>query len=812
MARAPEYSLVKVVPNAKLLRLRGFGEILLGCPSEVIKPLIKKDHFPDYCVLTLRTMREGRNLLDVEFLFYMIAFFRERAGEKFRFVCTRYQRDRILTVLRETLYGPRFPHLFGALLPDETLRLSDVPAEESADPLSRRQAAAAQVLAQLEPRRERVDRLFTAGMEEGLTTEQLVRRLSPEFRGLPGVRAGKHARAARAWVQAKCFRRESEHFGSYPEDPEAAINRHIDFVLFDEEGVATLTKNRRTVRIRQVEACFFEVEHRRGKRLEVDMRVNEPPADRTPRRRRPFVPPELGVTFLGSGTGFSPGKLTTSTVVWAAGLGIAIDLVAESTARLRQLGISRGDVSHVILTHVHGDHDAGLFQRILAAGRIRLLTTRVIYESFLRKAEAVTCLPQQEFRKLLDFTELAPGRAVAIPGVAHTSVRCAYTFHPLPTIGVILDYRPPGEAPQSIAVSGDTLYDPDLLHRLTAEGRITPDRREAILDFLWEADLVVHEAGGAPIHTEVETLGNLPAAVRKKLYLNHIAVPEGRCGGMRVAREGQTVTLRKSRNGARSPDTLEMLKATGLFDHLSTRSLEALRRRGKVARHRAGTAIVREREKGDEFYVLLNGLAVAEKDGTVVNEYEPGDFFGERAIVMPDHRRAATVRAQTDVRLFVMPEELYREYHLPDMGEANLYNLVNFFSERTAPALLSSLASGEMQQYSRGEDIILLGARDRTAYVLLSGMVEALDEEEHRLGVVQDVDIFGEIASLERVPRTATVRAQTDVKVLKIEERQFRELLRRFPGFYATVLQKKRVRLHGRDPLDHILQEEFGFH
>jgi len=111
---------------------------------------------------------------------------------------------------------------------------------------------------------------------------------------------------------------------------------------------------------------------------------------------------------------------------------------------------------------------------------------------------------------------------------------------------------------------------------------------------------------------------------------------------------------------------------------------------------------------------ILNGDIV--KGDVIVNEYERGDFFGELAIVSPDRRRKATVTAQTDMRLFVMTAELYHKYGLPKIIEENLYNLVNFFTETTTSSMLSSLTQGEVSHFSRGEDIILVGAKEKTVY------------------------------------------------------------------------------------------------
>jgi CRP-like cAMP-binding protein len=60
-----------------------------------------------------------------------------------------------------------------------------------------------------------------------------------------------------------------------------------------------------------------------------------------------------------------------------------------------------------------------------------------------------------------------------------------------------------------------------------------------------------------------------------------------------------------------------------------------------------GTALVREGEPGDRFYVVFAGmLSVSQKDRGNQGVLRPGDYFGEVALTMP-MPRTATVTAIT---------------------------------------------------------------------------------------------------------------------------------------------------------------------
>jgi CRP-like cAMP-binding protein len=65
-------------------------------------------------------------------------------------------------------------------------------------------------------------------------------------------------------------------------------------------------------------------------------------------------------------------------------------------------------------------------------------------------------------------------------------------------------------------------------------------------------------------------------------------------------------------------------------------------------------------------------------------------------------------------------------------------------------------------------------------------------------------DYFGEMSLLDGEPRSATVEAHTDVRVLVIERRHFWALLRETPGLTQTILRtlSRRVRQLEKPPLN----------
>jgi Cyclic nucleotide-binding domain/Major Facilitator Superfamily len=101
-------------------------------------------------------------------------------------------------------------------------------------------------------------------------------------------------------------------------------------------------------------------------------------------------------------------------------------------------------------------------------------------------------------------------------------------------------------------------------------------------------------------------------------------------------------------------DQLKLLHGVPMFQPLSLAAVEHLAGGMEEADYPPGTAIIRQGDPGDAFYVLIDGTVEVTRDGAHLADLVAGSSFGEVALIrgLP---RNATVSASDYVRAYRLP-------------------------------------------------------------------------------------------------------------------------------------------------------------
>ncbi|EJK70914.1 hypothetical protein THAOC_07689, partial [Thalassiosira oceanica] len=207
----------------------------------------------------------------------------------------------------------------------------------------------------------------------------------------------------------------------------------------------------------------------------------------------------------------------------------------------------------------------------------------------------------------------------------------------------------------------------------------------------------------------------------------------------------------KKQSYEKSEDTraliYESIKSNDLFEDDSKEELVSLIDVFKPLSHKRGDKVITRGSTGDEFYVVESGnlsihmqvdgqdeSANPTKNEVKVGDYKRGSTFGELALIYGSPR-AATIIATTDVKLWTLDRETYR----------NLISLIRYEEhQRKREFLDSCVVSGQhfsdifetwqiedltiatkIDQFKKGDVILREGELGDTMFVIRTGTVES---------------------------------------------------------------------------------------
>ena len=321
----------------------------------------------------------------------------------------------------------------------------------------------------------------------------------------------------------------------------------------------------------------------------------------------------------------------------------------------------------------------------------------------------------------------------------------------------------------------------------------------------------------APIVAPLWLTPGLFSKVVSVVVVGAIAVPLGIRYARRLWRLRTAVTkapevARRAIFTIRMSDRMRLLGGLGFLKGLPPASFERLARAARVRHVIAGEVVVRQGERGAQFFIIAEGQAevsILERgEERSIRKLKPGDFFGERAL-LEGGIRTATVRALAPMRLLVFDEKAFwSELAGPitwqrrvreSLSERELLKRVPLFADISSRQLDLLAVKLVVVPFRKRAVIVRRGEPGRDFFIVREGRVAALGQAGEKLREMGPGDFFGEIALLRDTPRTATVVGLVPGTLWRLGRQDFHELLGKYLALEDEFEGVAVARGHGMD-------------
>lgn len=130
--------------------------------------------------------------------------------------------------------------------------------------------------------------------------------------------------------------------------------------------------------------------------------------------------------------------------------------------------------------------------------------------------------------------------------------------------------------------------------------------------------------------------------------------------------------------------------------------------------------------------------------------------------------------------------------------ELDYLRTVPLFSALSRRELEQVLRVAEQLDVSAGDELVTEGRIGREFFLILSGRA-VVRRHQRKVAELGPGQWFGELALLDNEPRSATVRALTDMRLLVLGQAEFAGVVQTLPGIAAKLLYGMAHRLREAD-------------
>lgn len=196
--------------------------------------------------------------------------------------------------------------------------------------------------------------------------------------------------------------------------------------------------------------------------------------------------------------------------------------------------------------------------------------------------------------------------------------------------------------------------------------------------------------------------------------------------------------------------------------------------------------VIKQGEQGDCLFVIGSGTLSCQKiypgksDPTFLKQYQPGEAFGELALLY-NTPRAATIIANDDCVLYKLDRDTFNHI-VKDSAQKRRDKYEEFLTkvpifETMEPYERSKLADAFTERtYKKDDMIIKEGDAGSELFLIQEGKCKATKGDQTVMQYSVG-DFFGERALLKGEPRAANVIADTDCTLVTMDRHSFKRLL-----------------------------------
>ena len=248
---------------------------------------------------------------------------------------------------------------------------------------------------------------------------------------------------------------------------------------------------------------------------------------------------------------------------------------------------------------------------------------------------------------------------------------------------------------------------------------------------------------------------------------------------------------------------------TPILSQLSGASFLEFAEKAKLNHFSEGESIIRQAEPGNTMFLVAKGRVAGSRHQQCGREglsfvAHVGGFFLARTASLPV-RHAAQTSKRSSMSTFSKSTRICTRRVTLDTTDANDI-LLGFYKSRIVDTLLATspifgmLATEDrralinkfkLRVFQPGENIILEKERSDQIYLLKNGQAEVFTDKDGvrtQLSLLGPGTIFGEVAALRGIARTASVAARSSVETLELSRSDFHSVLEHKPVLKAKVL------------------------